>query len=107
LALVKIYKYRIREDSQDKYLKLQEEVLGLYREHAEVDALFLHDMNDPAARTEVIQIFGANPLAALERIDSDPLILDLFERFRTEMLDPEAACIHEETLVSESPFPRS
>lgn len=102
MALTRIYKYRIRKGSEERYLKLQEEVLGLYRKHAEVDALFLRDSNDSAVRTEVIRFFGPDPKSEIEKIDNDPQILNLFSLFQSEILDPGQPKIHEETLFSES-----
>lgn len=100
--VVRIYKYKIRKGTEREYLKLQEKVLALYRVHAQVDALFLHDSKDTTSRTEVIRIIGSNPDADIDRIDSDPKILKLFAQFQSEILDPYEKHIHEETLKSES-----
>lgn len=101
-TLTRIYKYKIRSGAESEYLKLQEDVLALYRVHAEVDAIFLHDSKDTTKRTEVIRFFGSNPEADIERIDSDSKILKLFTLFQSEILDPNEREIHEETLRSES-----
>ena len=101
MALTRIYKYRIREGAEEKYLKLQEEVLDLYQKHGEVDALFLRDSKDSTFRTEVIRFFGSNPQDNIQKIDSDPQILSLFDLFQAEILHQEQREIHEENLISE------
>jgi catechol 2,3-dioxygenase-like lactoylglutathione lyase family enzyme len=99
--ITRIYRYKIREGSEEKYLRLQERVLALYRRLAEVDVLFLRDQKDSTRRTEVIRFHGIDPAEDIRRIDTDPLIMKLYAEFKADILDPENPHIEEENLVSE------
>ena len=97
----RIYRYKIREGAEGKYLRLQERVLALYRQHAEVDVLFLRDEKDSTRRTEVIRFLGIDPAEDIRCIDADPLIMQLFAEFKAEILDSQHPEIAEENCVSE------
>ncbi|MBU1107385.1 MAG: VOC family protein [Candidatus Riflebacteria bacterium] len=100
--LTRIYRYKIREGSEKRYLQLQEDVLVLYRSHAEVEVLLLRDAKDSTQRTEVVRFSGADASSNIQRIDSDPAIQKLFTVFKGEILDPQNSEITEETCVSEA-----
>ncbi len=99
--ITRIYRYKIREGCEEKYLRMQERVLTLYRRFAEVDVLFLRDEKDSTRRTEVIRFLGIDPAEDIRRIDADPLIMQLFAEFSADILDPQNQQIEEENCVSE------
>jgi catechol 2,3-dioxygenase-like lactoylglutathione lyase family enzyme len=99
--ITRIYRYKIREGAEGKYLRLQERVLALYRRLAEVDVLFLRDKKDSTQRTEVIRFLGIDPAEDIRCIDADPLIMQLFAEFKAEILDSQHPEITEENCVSE------
>ncbi len=99
--ITRIYRYKIREGCEDKYLCLQERVLALYRRLAEVDVLFLRDEKVSTRRTEVIRFLGIDPAEDIRRIDADPAIMQLFAKFKAEILDPQNPQIEEENCVCE------
>jgi len=101
MALTKIYKYKIKSGTEDDYLKLQEDAQALYREHAEVEFSYLKDAKNPLVRTEVIRFFDSNSPEIIKKIDSDPRVLALFNKFSDGILDNSMA-IQEEILSEES-----
>lgn len=101
IMITRIYRYKIREGCEGKYLRLQERVLALYRRLAEVDVLFLRDEKDARRRSEVIRFLGIDPAEDSRRIDADPSIMQLFAEFKSEILDPQNPQIEEENCVSE------
>lgn len=87
MTIVKIYKYRIKEGTEELYLRLQEKAQTLYREFAKVEFIYLKDPNDPLLRTEIVRFFDPNSEEIIKRMDSDERILRLFEEFKKEVLD--------------------
>jgi catechol 2,3-dioxygenase-like lactoylglutathione lyase family enzyme len=97
----KIYKYKIRNGSETAYLQMQEKVQALYREHAEVEFTCLKDTQDPLLRKEFIRFYDKNSDELIEKIDTDPRILKLFNQFTKEIWD-NVLPIHEKVLEEES-----
>lgn len=79
---------------------MQEKAQALYRQHAEVDFTYLKDSKNPLLRTEVIRFFDANSPEIIEKIDSDPRVLQLFNQFTKEIWD-NSIPIQEEILNEE------
>lgn len=98
MAYTKIYKYKILQNSEEKYRDLQERAAVAYRKHAELEFLYFHDVNDNNLKTEVIRFFDKNISHKLGAIDNDPEILRLFHEFKKEILD-ETFPIEEQVLM--------
>lgn len=101
MSLVKIYKYKIKPDTESTYLELQYQVQNIYREYGEIEFTYLKDENDFLKRTEIIRFFDENPKEVITKIDSDKRILKLFKKFSHEVLDTQVQ-ITEEVLFDES-----
>ncbi|MGZ3775752.1 MAG: VOC family protein [Pseudobdellovibrionaceae bacterium] len=100
MALVKIYKYKIKPNKQLRYLEIQERTQSIYRQHGEIEFNYLKDAVNPLIRTEVIHFYDSEPTDVIQKIDSDSRIKKLFKEFSDEILDPSYP-ICEETLVDE------
>jgi len=99
--LVRTYRYQIRPEAINQYVKFQERVLRRYQALAEVEILFLSNSENPHIKTEVVQFFGPDAQADLKMVDSDKEILELFNLFTSQILDKNFPEIEEETLVAE------
>ncbi len=100
MAKTKIYKYKIRKGSEEAYLRMQEQVQAIYREHAEVDFTYLKASENSLLRTEVIRFYDSHSEEVIQKIDSDPRILKLFDQFTKEIWD-NSLPIQEENLEEE------
>lgn len=99
--ITKIYKYKIKLGSEKAYIKMQEQAQAFYREHAEVDFTYLKDSQNSLLRTEVIRFYDSNSVEVIQKIDSDPRVLKLFDQFTKEIWD-NSLPIQEEILTEES-----
>ena len=102
MSLTKIYKYQIKLGSEVIYEKMQQQVALLYRQHAEVEFLYLKDSINPLIKTEVIRFFDQNSAEVIKKIDNDPNFLKLFDEFMASIYDPTSGPIKEEILNAEN-----
>jgi hypothetical protein len=100
MPLVKIYKYKIKPDTESTYIELQDQVQNIYREYGEIEFTYLKDENDFLKRTEIVRFFDESPREVIAKIDSDKRILELFKKFCHEVLDTQVQ-ITEEVLLDE------
>ncbi|MDZ4082872.1 MAG: VOC family protein, partial [Bdellovibrionales bacterium] len=77
-----------------------EQVLEVYRKHLDVEIQFLQDLENPLFKTEVLRFGGPDPEVALEALEADPKISELFARFMKDIVDPEMGKIEEQTLIA-------
>lgn len=99
--MTKIYRYQIRATAKERYRDFQEAVLKVYRKKIDVEILFLQDKVNPLFKTEILRFNDAS-IDAIERLDTDPEIGELFHQFMTEIIDPELGKIEEQILTEDS-----
>ena len=96
---VKVYRYRIRPDKEEEFVAIQEAANRIYSRHIEFRSVHLRDRYDPTRWMEIQWCQDEDAYnRAMKRIDAEPEIGTLWERFQA-LLDPDDDRVQEEVFV--------
>ncbi len=104
---VKVYSYRIRPDKEQEFIAIQEAANRIYSRHVEFRSVHLQNRDDPSRWMEIQWCQDEDAYNnAIRRIDAEPEIGSLWERFQA-LLDPEDEKVHEEVFIQRLEFESS